>query len=110
LTATRQPVLAGAPQPRLTRHPPEYCDLPEERSPGLCGAADHLRARGHVGHQARLCADPDSISYAEMSGYHRLPTNLHEIAEHRRTGDAHVREGDAAAAEADTVLNLHEII
>ena len=96
--------------PSRERHALQGGNLPEELLPRLGGAADHSSARGYVRHHARLCRNPGTLADVQVPGYARLPTDLHEVAEHRRASDADLRHDDAAAADTDVVRDLDEVI
>ena len=92
------------------RHPFEGSHLPEEPLPRLGWATNQGRSWWHVRHHARLRPDPGTRANAQVSGQGGLPTDLDEVLKHRRARNAHLCHDHAAAAKADVVRNLHQII
>ena len=94
----------------LADHPLQGRHLAEELGAGLRRASQQDGARGSVRNDPSLGADLRAPADAQMPRHGRLAADLDEILEYRRAGDAYLSDDDAAAADADIVADLHQII
>ena len=84
--------------------------MPKELLPRLGGAADQFSARRHVRHYPSLRSNLCSLTNPQVASHCRLATNLDEVLQHSRTRDPNLRHNDTAAAKADIVPDLHQVI
>lgn len=91
-------------------HAPQQRHLAKEFLARLRRAAQQHRPRGHIRNDARLGADLRALADMQVARHRRLATDLDEILQHRRAGDADLRNDDTATSQPYIMSNLHEVI
>src|SRR5579859_36370 len=95
---------------RPTSYPFQCGNLPEEFLARLCWAAQQHRTSGNIGDNAGLRADLAVLPDTEMTGHGSLTSDLNEILQHRRAGDANLCHDHAATTQPYIMTDLHEVI
>ena len=65
---------------------------------------------GDVADEPGLGADLGALAHAQVPGHRGLAADLDEVFQHGGARDADLGDDDAAAAEADVVADLHQVI